>query len=168
MDENKISNQIHTGEIELEVQNHNSSNNNNLNESNKYNNKFKEENQEDHFYEHVNNLGKNEIHGKTNENNHDEEEDNDIRVVPREKFKIPPNLKKTFLITMMLFSIGAILIGTAFIEDIKEGAFGVSISMWTLGSIVMIPGGYYAYQFYLACKATGDAREDILAQIPEM
>jgi hypothetical protein len=158
MEDNKSPDHINTGDIELEIRNQNKTN--------------KGEN--NHFYEHVENLGNNEVQGKSennnnlNINNNQEEDDNDLRVVQREKFKIPHNLKKTFLITMMLFIIGSVLIGTAFIEDIREGAFGVSISMWTLGSIVMIPGGYYAYQFYLACKASGEDRDDILAQIPEM
>lgn len=96
----------------------------------------------------------------------DVEDDKDLNVV--EKFKIPNNLKKTFCVTIILFVLGAILIGIGFIEEIREDVPGISISMWVLGSIVFIPGGYYAYQFYKAYKANGEDRNDILDQIPEI
>ena len=109
------------------------------------------------FNEHVNN----------NFPEYQTDEVNDIRDIS-EKFKIPENLKKTFIVTCCLFALGGLLIGLGFINKIRDDVPGISISMWTLGAIVFIPGSYYAYQFYKAYKASGDDREDILAQIPEI
>jgi hypothetical protein len=96
-------------------------------------------------------------------------EDEDLRVVEHhEKFKVPTALKKTFLVTMALFAIGSILLGLGFIEKIRDDVPGLAISMWTLGGITFIPGGYYAYLFYKACKASGEERDEILEQIPEL
>ena len=40
---------------------------------------------------------------------------------------------------------------------------------WVLGAIVIIPGGYYSYQFYKAKKTTDEyKRQDILDNIPEL
>ena len=40
---------------------------------------------------------------------------------------------------------------------------------WILGAIVIIPGGYYSYQFYRAKKTTDEyKRQDILDNIPEL
>lgn len=97
-----------------------------------------------------------------------EEEDNDLREGKYEKFNIPSELKKTFIITSILFIVGSILIGIGFIEQIRQDVPGVSISMWTLGGICFIPGGYYSYQFYKAYKAQGDDRQDILDNIPQL
>mgnify|MGYP003558573348 CR=1 FL=1 len=60
------------------------------------------------------------------------------------------------------------MIGIGFIEQIRQDVPGVSISMWTLGGICFIPGGYYSYQFYKAYKAQGDDRQDILDNIPQL
>lgn len=100
-------------------------------------------------------------------------EDNDLRVInysgKPEKFKIPSALKKTFIMTTVLFSVGAILIGLGFIDAIWSDVPGLSISMWTLGGITFIPGGYYGYLFYKAYRAKSDEeRDEILEQIPEM
>mmetsp|Transcript_9428 Transcript_9428/g.9758 ORF Transcript_9428/g.9758 Transcript_9428/m.9758 type:complete len:158 (+) Transcript_9428:2-475(+) len=116
-----------------------------------------------HYYGEVNHIG-----GQTSEFHDHHELDHDLNVQEHEEFIIPQNLKKTFYMTMFLFCLGAILIGLGFIEEIKEHAFGVSVSMWTLGGIAFIPGGYYAYKFYQAYKSQGEEREDILAQIPEI
>lgn len=66
-----------------------------------------------------------------------EEEDNDLREGKYEKFNIPSELKKTFIITSILFIVGSILIGIGFIEQIRQDVPGVSISMWTLGEFVL-------------------------------
>lgn len=101
-------------------------------------------------------------------NKTDEEDDRDLRQGEYEKFNIPAELKKTFIITSILFIVGSVLIGIGFIEQIRQDVPGVSISMWSLGGICFIPGGYYSYQFYKAYKAQGDNRLDILDQIPQL
>lgn len=145
-------------------------------------NDYNKSNNDKHFYEHVNNINNNNNnrnqYDRNNSNdkynkdqerikNYLEEDDNDLRPV-HQKFQIPSNLKKTFITTALLFCLGAILIGVGFIDQLRGELIGVSIAMWTLGGILFIPGGYYAYQFYLAYKADGEQREEILANIPEL
>ncbi len=86
-----------------------------------------------------------------------------------EKFKVPPSLKKTFLCTLALFFVGVTLIILGFIDDIREADPGKGVTYWVLGGIVMIPGGYYTYQFYKAKKAKDlEERQEILDNIPEL
>jgi hypothetical protein len=88
---------------------------------------------------------------------------------PPEKFQVPPHLKKTFICTMILAGLGLVLFILGFIQDVAAADPGKGITFWTLGGIVMIPGGYYAYQFYRAKKATNeDDRDNILNEIPEL
>ena len=112
---------------------------------------------------HVDNL---EIEGKENRHTKDEE-DHDLREY-KEKFRVPAQLQCTFISTAILFVVGSVLIGCGFINAIWTNVPGLSISMWTLGGITFIPGGYYAYQFYKAYKASGDERDEILDAIPEL
>lgn len=94
--------------------------------------------------------------------------DKDLKMADH-KFHVPENLKKTFICSLILFIIGATLIGIGFIQDVAEADPGKGITFWTLGGIVMIPGGYYSYQFYKAKKAKDEKeREDILSEIPEL
>lgn len=100
--------------------------------------------------------------------NSEESIDKDLRN-PEEKFQVPENLKKTFLCSLVLFIIGATLIGIGFIQDVAAADPGKGITFWTLGGIVMIPGGYYSYQFYKARKTRDvQERDDILNDIPEL
>lgn len=94
--------------------------------------------------------------------------DKDLRMA-NDQFEVPANLKKTFICSLILFVIGATLIGIGFIQDVAAADPAKGITFWTLGGIVMIPGGYYSYQFYKA-KKTRDLqeREDILNDIPEI
>jgi|LauGreDrversion4_2_1035121.scaffolds.fasta_scaffold979114_1 hypothetical protein len=93
--------------------------------------------------------------------------DQDLRIV--EKFKVPTNLKRTFIFTMVLAAVGLILIILGCINQVAQADPGRGITFWVLGSIVMIPGGYYSYQFWRAKRAeTEEDREEILEQIPEL
>jgi hypothetical protein len=97
-----------------------------------------------------------------------DETDNDLRPMD-EKFKVPSNLKKTFICSLTLFLIGSILIILGCIQQVAAADPGKGITFWVLGSIVMIPGGYYSYQFYKAKKARNEEeRNDILENIPEL
>jgi hypothetical protein len=106
-------------------------------------------------------------------NNQDIINDNisqDREVINNEQgFEIPINLKKTYIFTLILFILGLILIGIGFIEDIQAADPFEGITFWIVGSIVLIPGGYYTYQF---CKARRSMdiqeRENILNDIPEL
>jgi hypothetical protein len=115
--------------------------------------------------------GKVELRGKAKEKeeNSNDADDNDLHVISnKDKFTLPSELKCTFIMTIILFCVGAVLIGIGFIDAIYSEVPGISISMWTLGGITFIPGGYYAYQFYKAYRASGTDREDIFDNIPEI
>ena len=86
-----------------------------------------------------------------------------------EKFKIPPELKKTFIIVMILAVLGVTLIVCGFIKAISDATPGGGIMFWVLGTVVIIPGGFYSYQFYKARKAKEEyRRQDILDNIPQL
>lgn len=125
-----------------------------------------DDNQDDQKAQNMNKL---EVDNRNVRQFEDNTEDNDLRQNQREKFKVPSSLKKTFWTTMALFVTGSLLLGLGFIEEIKSDVPGLAISMWVLGGITFIPGGYYAYLFYKACKApSGEERDEILDQIPEL
>ena len=87
----------------------------------------------------------------------------------KNKFKIPKELKKTFIIVLILAILGIVLIICGFIKAISDAAPGGGIMFWVLGIVVMIPGGFYSYQFYKAKKAKEEyRRQDILDNIPQL
>ena len=82
------------------------------------------------------------------------------------KFKIPKELKKTFIIVLVLAILGITLIICGFIKAISDATPGGGIMFWVLGGVVIIPGGFYSYQFYKAKKAKEEyRRQDILDNI---
>ena len=86
-----------------------------------------------------------------------------------EKFRIPRELKKTFIIVMILAALGVALIICGFIKAISDATPGGGIMFWVLGTVVLIPGGFYSYQFYKAKKAKEEyRRQDILDNIPQL
>ena len=87
----------------------------------------------------------------------------------KEKFKIPKELKKTFIIVLVLAILGITLIICGFIKAISDATPGGGIMFWVLGTVVLIPGGFYSYQFYKAKKAKQEyRRQDILDNIPQL
>jgi len=87
----------------------------------------------------------------------------------KNKFKIPKQLKKTFIIVLILAILGITLIICGFIKAISDATPGGGIMFWVLGTVVMIPGGFYSYQFYRAKKAKEEyRRQDILDNIPQL
>ena len=99
----------------------------------------------------------------------DDNDDRDLRDADDRKFEVPEHLKKTFMCSTILFIIGLILIGIGFIEEIQAVDPTEGIAFWVIGGIVMIPGGYYTYQFCKARRSTDlQEREDILNDIPEL
>ena len=86
-----------------------------------------------------------------------------------EKFRVPPELKKTFIIALILAILGVILIVCGCIKAISDRTPGGGIMFWVLGSIVIIPGGFYSFQFYMA-KNTKQRyrRKIILDNIPRL
>ncbi len=93
---------------------------------------------------------------------------NDIEY-ERQKFKVPPALKKTFIVTVVLAGLGLVLFILGFIEEVAMHDPGRGITFWVLGLVVMIPGGYYSYQFWKAKRCEDEyKRNEILDQIPEL
>ena len=116
---------------------------------------------------------KNEKEGLKNNNNtiinNMNIQNNDNNIIFPTKFKIPLRLKKTFIVSLILAGLGIILIILGFINAIADATPGGGIMFWVLGAIVIIPGGYYSYQFYKAKKTTDEyKRQDILDNIPEL
>ena len=96
-------------------------------------------------------------------------QNNDNNIIFPTKFKIPLRLKKTFIVSLILAGLGVVLIILGFINAIADATPGGGIMFWVLGAIVIIPGGYYSYQFYKAKKTTDEyKRQDILDNIPEL
>ena len=116
----------------------------------------------------VNNNNKNN-NININRENLPNNENNDSLNNQISKFKVPQKLKKTFIVTIILAGLGIILIILGFINAIADATPGGGIMFWVLGTIVIIPGGYYSYQFYRAKKTTDEyKRQDILDNIPEL
>ena len=116
---------------------------------------------------------KNEKEGLKNNNNtiinNMNIQNNDNNIIFPTKFKIPLRLKKTFIVSLILAGLGVVLIILGFINAIADATPGGEIIFWVLGAIVIIPGGYYSYQFYKAKKTTDEyKRQDILDNIPEL
>ena len=116
---------------------------------------------------------KNEKEGLKNNNNtiinNMNIQNNDNNIIFPTKFKIPLRLKKTFIVSLILAGLGVVLIILGFINAIADATPGGGIMFWVLGAIVIIPGGYYSYQFYKAKKTTDEyKRQDILDNIPEL
>jgi hypothetical protein len=99
--------------------------------------------------------------------NHGDGTENDIHAV--ENFRLPSNLRNTFRAVILLFLLGVLMIGIGTILFCTTFELEKSIPFWTIGGIVFIPGGYYAYQFYKAKKCKDlDQRNEILEDIPEL
>jgi hypothetical protein len=105
---------------------------------------------------------------KVNRENNNESIDQSNSQHDQEKFSIPSNLKRTFICSVILFVVGTTLIIIGFINQVREADPGNGITFWVLGSVVLIPGAYYSYQFYKARKNINNRRDDILSQIPEL
>lgn len=113
-----------------------------------------------------NSKGFQDVEHRHDRNSQDNNQD-DIEQI--QKFKVPLSLKKTFICSSVLFIVGITLIILGFIEEIAEADPGKGITFWVLGGIILIPGGYYSYQFYKARRAKSyDERQEILDEIPEL
>lgn len=54
---------------------------------------------------------------------------------------------------MILAVLGVTLIICGFIKAIYNANLGGGINFWVLGSVVIMPGRFYSYQFYKSKKA---------------
>ena len=84
-------------------------------------------------------------------------------------FIIPQDLKKTFIITIILTITGIILIFCGIIKAVIIKRISGGVMFWILAILVLIPGGFYSFQFCRAKYAQRDyERQDILDSIPKL
>lgn len=82
---------------------------------------------------------------------------------------MPPLLFKTFIVSPVLAILGLVLVILGCIESIAEHTPGKGLMFWILGGLVMIPGGFYSYQFHQIRKAKDEyERDNIFNNIPEL
>lgn len=124
------------------------------------------ENKDNHII--YSNIGRDLSLENNNQEPVNEEIDRDLRDA-EERFEIPLHLKKTFICSTILFIVGCLLIGIGFIEEVRSIDPTEGIAFWILGGIILIPGGYYSYQFFKAIRSRDEqVRDDILNDIPEL
>ena len=110
-----------------------------------------------------NSEGDDEANFIRNDNNNELNQNNN------NKFKIPPNLKKTFYCVIILSTLGIILIIFGIEELITKNNLKTFICLLILSLIVLTPGLYYLFQFYKAYKEKDEEkRNEILNDIPVM
>ena len=91
------------------------------------------------------------------------------KVKIRKKFKIPSNLKKTFNFIIVLTIVGIILIFCGIIKAVMKHNIFEGFFFLILSILVLIPGGYYSFQFYKAKRAKSETeRKEILDRIPKL
>lgn len=84
-------------------------------------------------------------------------------------FKIPPKLKRTCWCVSLLLLGGVALFVVGIVSSVLEESFKAGVTYYILSFILLIPGGFYTYQFIKArCSKDVDRREEILAEIPEL
>ena len=85
------------------------------------------------------------------------------------EFIIPSDLHKTLVITIILTVVGIILIIAGLIKAIIVQRILGGIMFWILATLVLIPGGFYSYQFIRAkMTKTNYERQEILDSIPRL
>ena len=85
------------------------------------------------------------------------------------EFIIPPELKKTYKITIFLTITGIILILSGITKAIIIKRISGGIMFWILAILVLIPGGFYSYQFYKAKTSQKEyERQEIFDSIPKL
>ena len=118
-----------------------------------------------------------EIHFPTKNNNKifPQQKEYDINLATIKKlkakkaFNLPSNLKRTFKFTIVLTIIGIILIFCGILKAILNHNVFEGLMFWVLALLVLIPGGFYSFQFYKAKKAkTEIERNEILDKIPKL
>ena len=154
MDDSENGKDNETKDISLEYLERNSSNNSTINNIKNENNKALS------IYENKNELHKEIDNLKTvkidssNSNN---------------KFIIPQELKKTYMITIILTITGIALTICGIIKALIIKKIGRGLMFWILAILVLIPGGFYSIQFYRArhCEREYE-RQEILDSIPKL
>ena len=85
------------------------------------------------------------------------------------EFVIPQDLKKTYKMTLLLTITGIILILCGIIKAVLNKKFGGGVMFWILAILVLIPGGFYSYQFFKAKMSKNQyERQEIFDTIPRL
>ena len=85
------------------------------------------------------------------------------------EFVIPQDLKKTYKMTLLLTITGIILILCGIIKAVLNKKFGGGVMFWILAILVLIPGGFYSYQFFKAKISKNQyERQEIFDTIPRL
>ena len=85
------------------------------------------------------------------------------------EFVIPQDLKKTYKMTLLLTITGIILILCGIIKAVLNKKFGGGVMFWILAILVLIPGGFYSYQFFKAKISKNQyEKQEIFDTIPRL
>jgi hypothetical protein len=83
--------------------------------------------------------------------------------------KVPRKLKKTLVCAVILFILGVVLLAVGIEENVRTERWLRGLPFYVLCLIVLIPGGFYTYQFCRAkVEKDVDERREILSKIPEL
>ena len=94
---------------------------------------------------------------------------NNEEFIQAKQFTIPNNLKKTFRCVIILTILGIILLIFGIEDLIRTEELKTFICLSVLSLLVLIPGLFYLFQFYKACKEKDEnKRNEILNDIPIM
>lgn len=94
---------------------------------------------------------------------------NDFTRSRNESTIIHPKTKKVFIMTIILLLLSIILISFGIITYINNPTTSHIISCLFLGTLLLIPGAYYLYQFYLIKKTKNKhERKKIIDSLPKL
>ena len=83
------------------------------------------------------------------------------------RLEFQPLPRKPLLLSVLLLVIGVGLIVVGFVEEAVDVDPTRGIAFWILGSLTLIPGAYFSYQFFKAWRAKTPAeRREILEEFP--
>ena len=117
------------------------------------------------------------LNKKKNENKKFHNEIENLKIMKMENnnnnmnnsFTIPPELKKTYIMTVFLTITGIILIFCGIIRAVIIKRIAGGVMFWILAILVLIPGGFYSLQFCRAKYSQRDyERQEILDSIPKL
>ena len=100
------------------------------------------------------------------EPNNQQQEDQNVQS-PHKNTLVPESHKKTFYCVVSLLILGIILLVIGIEEYFRTDESKTPLCFMILGSIVLIPGGYFTYKFIqIYCTRDSDIREELIDDIP--
>lgn len=87
----------------------------------------------------------------------------------RKSFHLPRKLRKTFCCVVSLLILGIILFIIGILKVKYQESLNEGIPFFVIGTIVLVPGVFYTYQFFKARYiADIDERHEIFSDIPQL